>query len=290
MNSIAFDGILGLGPLLLSHTGTSVFQQMYLQAGITAFSLVLTRYVEGSRLVFGEPPSLWYEPDTLVYTPVSSMLWWELPATMWIGGEMVHGDHFILDSGTSFLTAPRHVYWHFLDKVLPPGSRNLCVADPITFVLVCPCRLTSGIRPVEIKFGGQIFPIPAQELFSPLSTAEDSCVLEVQPVGDGSPVILGDTFLRTVVAIFDAADPAGLRIGLAKRSSEAPPGGMPSRVLELRLSSSLMLLVSFACFAMEGMRLFREWQEHNVRHSDFFSRISSEAFLQRDLTDRYVSP
>merc|ERR1712129_378010 len=57
------------------------------------------------------------------------------------------------------------------------------------------------------------------DLFTRVAGWGDTCILELQPAAEALPIILGDTFLRTVSAIFDAK---GLRVGLAQRDGHGP--------------------------------------------------------------------
>mmetsp|Transcript_56062 Transcript_56062/g.181755 ORF Transcript_56062/g.181755 Transcript_56062/m.181755 type:complete len:169 (-) Transcript_56062:126-632(-) len=66
---------------------------------------------------------------------------------------------------------------------------------------------------------GQDFPIFPEDLFTPLRDDSDQCVLEVQASSEALPVILGDTFLRTVGTVFDVGQ---LRVGLARRADVVP--------------------------------------------------------------------
>jgi len=73
---------------------------------------------------------------------------------------------------------------------------------------------------VDVHIGGAIFTMSPADFFTSLDDHDDSCVIEVQPSPDGMNPILGDSFLRTVLAVFDIER---TRIGLARRPGRAVP-------------------------------------------------------------------
>jgi len=64
---------------------------------------------------------------------------------------------------------------------------------------------------IYLHVGNREIPIYPEDIF--LET-NGICILELQPANENMPLVLGDTFLRTVAAIFDID---GLRIGMAQR-------------------------------------------------------------------------
>ena len=58
-----------------------------------------------------------------------------------------------------------------------------------------------------------------------LTKAVPMCILEVTPTADSLPFLLGDTFLRKVVAVFDAGNK---RVGLARRTGRGRKGNASS--------------------------------------------------------------
>jgi len=118
----------------------------------------------------------------------------------------------------------------------------------------------------DILVSGALFPIQPSELLTPTSPGSDSCVLEVQPIMDGMPFILGDTFLRTVAAIFDTSGP---RIGLARRlgaedlEPPARPFGppVPDADWHLQVWLPVAMVAVAVCLSLRRLpaRMLRGW-------------------------------
>jgi len=222
MSLVKTDGVLGLGPPALSNSGETVLQNLQEQRNISTFALLLCDNIDGSTLVLGMPPADWYIPRTLVYTPAVTGQWWAIDGALVVGGVEIEQGPFLLDSGTSFLSATRDNYYELVKQILPPNALDSCSVNPTTLRVICPCSFKDGMKSIAVRVGTQgTFDIPKDLFFAP-TTGEDRCVLEVQPIANGSPLILGDTFLKGVVAMFDSNGPDGPRIRLAKRGSKAP--------------------------------------------------------------------
>eukprot|EP00913_Durusdinium_trenchii_P003784 g3505.t1 len=96
---------------------------------------------------------------------------------------------------------------------------------------------------------------------SDLLTPSDDfwCVLEVQQLPEGLPVILGDTFLRSVLAIFDGGKFGTPRIGLARRTTGSlstterwnQPPTLPEFVLLFLALAMAFLTLTFRCCRSE---------------------------------------
>eukprot|EP00931_Biecheleriopsis_adriatica_P075025 TRINITY_DN48988_c0_g1_i1.p1 TRINITY_DN48988_c0_g1~~TRINITY_DN48988_c0_g1_i1.p1 ORF type:complete len:437 (-),score=57.04 TRINITY_DN48988_c0_g1_i1:166-1434(-) len=213
LSAVIADGVLGLAMPALSHTGETVLQNLQRQQGVGLFSLLLSGPDGNSYFVLGLPEPSLYQAHTLTWTPSVTGLWWAFEADLVAGGRSLAAGTFLLDSGTSYLAAPESQYMDLVKEILPRHSLKLCRQQP-TSVFVCPCSVAKEARGLYIAVAGQAFPLWGQDLFTSTGVFSQECVLEVQKVPDSMPFILGDTFLRTVAAVFDAQ---GARIGLARR-------------------------------------------------------------------------
>merc|ERR1719310_2499162 len=114
-----------------------------------------------------------------------------------------------------------------MSTLLPKEQLARCSVHQVTKLHFCPCDVPNAAKIIYILLDGAEYPIYPEYLFS----APDSsglCVLEVQPSMYSLPWILGDTFMRTIVPVFDADK---LLIGLAQRRDLTPPG--PATVTKL---------------------------------------------------------
>mmetsp|Transcript_33679 Transcript_33679/g.71575 ORF Transcript_33679/g.71575 Transcript_33679/m.71575 type:complete len:204 (+) Transcript_33679:1-612(+) len=133
-------------------------------------------------------------------------------------------------------------YFHaLLRELLPLEHLRRCRLHKDSGRVLCPCESAAAARAVYVLVGGQEFPVLPDELFTRTSlstgmTAElsallpDPCVLEVQASGDSLPFILGDTFLRTIVAVFDVGQKT---VALAQRAGR-PAVRVPKEDVEPR--------------------------------------------------------
>jgi len=244
MDSVAADGVLGLALPGLSHTGETILQRMNEQAHISVFCFYLTGTLEGSYVAFGHPNSAWYAKHTVVWTPVVGNMWWAIEGSISVGGIDLAGGTFLLDSGTSYLAAPPDVFGRLVEAVLPHGALKQCQPQSSNGILICPCEAAMNARPLEVHIEGAIFPIGASDILLPF--APGRCVLQIMATAEGMPLILGDTFLRTVFAIFDTSSPP--RVGLARRPiGDGSATGEPYFSFE-SLSSLVLRVLAFICF------------------------------------------
>lgn len=224
LDEVVSDGVLGLAMPGLSHTGATMLQNLQSQDGITIFSLLLSGPDGQSSMVLGLPDPSWYQASTLTWVPAVTGLWWAFEANLVVGGRTRASGNFLLDSGTSYLAAPGPAYRQLVADILPAEEFKRCRVQS-TGVFVCPCAVADRAQSLEVLVGGQAYPVLPSDFLTPLDIWGRSCVLEVQQLQDGMPFILGDTFLRTVAAVFDSS---GQRIGLARRrgaSDREPPAG-----------------------------------------------------------------
>lgn len=219
-----FDGVLGLAFPRLSRTGTTVLSQLLAQAHIGAFSFFLRDAdSEDSMFVLGMPTEAMLENSTPVYSPVVLQEWWTFEGDLTIGDKtLLSTSFFALDTGTSYLSVPQTCFGAVLQALLPKEEIKLCEQYGPTNLVVCPCRSRFRAKVLYITMSGQDFPIFPEDLFTPLEPFDGEaadCVLELQSADEALPIILGDTFLRTVGAIFDASR---LQVGLSKRPGHRP--------------------------------------------------------------------
>jgi len=212
MGSVAADGVLGLALPGLSHTGETVLDRLRERAHISTFCLFLTGTQEGSYLAFGRPSEAWFAEHPVVWAPVRGGLWWAIEGTMVVGGVGIVAGMLLVDSGTSYLAAPPAVFQALVNAMLPAEALARCEPQGPARVLVCPCDVAEVARSLDVWIGSSSFPLRPVDLLIPF--APGSCALQFMPTREGMPLILGDTFLRTVFAIFDTE---GSRVGLARR-------------------------------------------------------------------------
>jgi len=178
-------------------------------------------------LALGHPSASWYADHAVEWAPAVTGLWWALEGGLRVDGEDLLSGVFLLDSGTSYLALPVGIYQAFIRAVVGDDIRR-CQLDPFVGAQRCPCDVARGKRSIAVRVGVREFPLRPEDLLLPAGGAD--CVLQVMPVMTGVHAILGDTFLRTVHAVFDAGAPGGPRIGLAAR----PPTPRSPDVVEPR--------------------------------------------------------
>lgn len=250
MAAVESDGVLGVAFSALSHTGETVLEHLRREEGISVFSLVLTSTQEGSLLVLGLPERSWYSADQdLTWTPASTGLWWAFEAALTVEGMAIASGTFLLDSGTSYLAAPPIMFKHLLAAIFPDGVLERCNTEGGSGIYTCPCDVANSSRTIDLNIAGTVFPVGPEQYLGQ-SEQPDLCVLEIMPTRPGMPFILGDTFLRTVVAVFDSGSSPSLgqaRIGLAPQRDglaaeliPEPAWLLPCRLLQLIASSVLI--------------------------------------------------
>lgn len=239
-----FDGVLGLAFPALSNTRTAtVLEQLGAQAGVSVFSFHITGEGDVSTFGLGMPRESWYMPGTLVYSPVPVEGWWTFEGALAVGSAiLLDNSLFALDTGTSYLTLPLSVLHTFLEALL--GSEQLQQCTFEHNVVRCPCSLKDTANITYVAFVGRMFPIFPEDLFTE-SFDISACIVEVQVSNNNLPLILGDTFLRTVLPVFDAGVP---RVGLGLRADHVPQ--LPSTRERLRRDSALPRTGPFAASAL----------------------------------------
>lgn len=226
LDNVNADGVLGLGLPLLSHTGVTLLQNLQAQ-GITTLCVRLTGTESGSFIALGPPQEEWYEPGSLVYAPLAAGGWWGFPGVMVLPpgpstNQLLLKGTMILDSGTSFITVPQSYYQPLLRSLLGDHI-NSCEQNPMG-IRICPCSVAASANRLIVYAGTVLdygtFTVEPADIFAPagIPGQPGMCMLEVQPTPDMLPIILGDTFLRTVLAVLDVG---GERVGLARQRTRA---------------------------------------------------------------------
>mmetsp|Transcript_530 Transcript_530/g.1067 ORF Transcript_530/g.1067 Transcript_530/m.1067 type:complete len:487 (-) Transcript_530:111-1571(-) len=255
-NMVAFDGLLGLAyPALAAASGATFLQHLSSNGKYDklAFGLSLQdeTNVEGSFLSFGSLDDLLKDAWRIegadapgVVLPVFDEAW---EAKFWmVRGKATPGSAVFpiqisaaLDSGTSLIAVPGHIFWWVLQHILPGELLSTC--GPAFGQLICPCIIP--MSPLTLSFQGS----DKQELRIKLMPADllqfvgavpmpdgphRMCRVAVQPGPPGMNFwILGDVFLRRTYAVHDVQ---GHRVVLFPRSGDdyslvvqvSPPGSL----------------------------------------------------------------
>ncbi|CAK0875371.1 unnamed protein product [Prorocentrum cordatum] len=232
MDNRYFDGVLGLAFPRLSHTGTTPLAQLGAQAGVHAFTVLIESEGQDSRIIFGEPGHQIREG--LVYAPVVQQEWWTLEGSIAIGStSLCDRSYLALDTGTSYILLPSTYFRALMRQLLPPEQLDECRQSGLG-QWGCPCDFRHSAQVVYILVGESRFPLFPEDLFREVTGVLGAdgaawCDLEVQPGSGALPLILGDTFLRTVVAHFDAGNAS---VGLKSRADHRPPSQHARALLE----------------------------------------------------------
>eukprot|EP00929_Paragymnodinium_shiwhaense_P068873 TRINITY_DN34726_c0_g1_i1.p1 TRINITY_DN34726_c0_g1~~TRINITY_DN34726_c0_g1_i1.p1 ORF type:complete len:559 (+),score=91.49 TRINITY_DN34726_c0_g1_i1:64-1740(+) len=219
MDVLASDGVMGLALPALSNTGETVLQGLLKQTNTSVFCFLLTGSEFGSSLIFGPPAPDWFHAESYAEVAVDGELWWRFKASLLVDGDEWEPQSFMLDTGASFLGLPVRLFDRFVRTLIPLTSFRRCTRMGTYFM--CPCDIAQHVHPVGLHAGNQTFWLQPNDILIPIAGSPTMCLLEVQQVSDAFPVILGDTFLRTVVAVFDAGNH---KVGLARRTAGAAAG------------------------------------------------------------------
>lgn len=216
LSNKVFDGVLGLAFPGLSHSGTTLLQNLESRASISVFSFYLTGDSGGSAFILGWPDEGAYDKKTLRWAPIRGNKWWAFKATFAASQNLVVKDAlFAVDTGTSYLPIPSVLFSRFMKSYLPPEHMKRCKKLQPNGGYACPCDSVNAAKVIFIVLGGVEYPIFPKDIFSQ-PQPNGFCILQVQ-VSQNEYFILGDTFLRTIVPIFDAGK---RRIGLARRTDQ----------------------------------------------------------------------
>lgn len=195
------DGIMGLAYTALSATGTTSFPfTLYKQGLATSMQMRLSNTKGLSKLIFGKgyyqanikgSPS-WYTVNPSQNQAIRSY-WQVRKSSMNVNGKRVTsgGVPFIVDSGTTYIVAPKTLAARFWAKV--PGAK---VYDDNHWTFPCASPPT-----VSLSFGltSKKLAVTADN-FNLGYTAEDKtrCIGAViaQDLGLGASWVIGDSFLK----------------------------------------------------------------------------------------------
>ncbi|CAD7963014.1 unnamed protein product [Amoebophrya sp. A25] len=243
LSNAQFQGVIGLafqGLSVNKERGQTLLAKMT-RNGVPGFCVHLSGIGDGdSELAFGvEIPDHWgYDHKSLAFAPVAynANLWWAFPGSLTVGGATFESN-LVLDTGTSFIAMPRSLFVVFLMGLLGEDAFSTCALTLPQSLWLCPCDVAATANPVSVKLGGTEYPLEPKDFFQPIQRSEsmsdaddeEMCLLEVMPTNEHLPFLLGDTFLRRVVAVFDADKK---QIGLARRLDVK--GGPP--VVEMQIT------------------------------------------------------
>ncbi|KAK4238830.1 aspartic peptidase domain-containing protein [Achaetomium macrosporum] len=167
-------------------------------------------YIDGTRFLSDSG-------EHVHYTPLAngSTFWQFEFVSVHIGGTNdVHNDSFsaIADTGTSLMLLHSEVAKLYYDAV-PGAQYNYTTSGGIW---TYPCHTLPALPDFELGFAnGFVVTVPGRYMnYSVFPYAEDTCVGGLQVIPDDDPQILGDVFLKSVYAVFDAGE---AQIGFAKK-------------------------------------------------------------------------
>ena len=111
------------------------------------------------------------------------------------GSDSVANRRWAVDSGTSLIYAPTAVAQAY------NALWQTKTFHPKEGIWSVPCGSTPPAFSVTI--GGTVFQINPKDLIQPGNSDGSSCISAIIDVGGNPPLLLGDTFLKNVVAVFD---------------------------------------------------------------------------------------
>jgi len=205
-NQTAFDGILGMGYSTISSEGVqTVFNDMVSQLGISPqFSFNMNFFANGGsggELTLGGYDSSKFTGD-LKYSPVTTQTYWNLGLqSVTVNGQDtgVQAQDAAIDTGTTLIVAPD------ADALAINQALNAQAVEGDGGIFAISCD-TSSLPAVTITFPGGSFDVPPSSYV--MSNGDGTCISGIS--GDGgmglTQWIVGDVFLRTYYAVFDAGN------------------------------------------------------------------------------------
>lgn len=230
LNQMHFDGVFGLAFPSLSHmrAGESPVEQLEDQLGMRSFAFILgEEEADGaSRLILGPPSEPWLLGDNVTHLSVPYTQWWTYIGAMIVGSTVLLQDSvFALDTGTSYLTMPATVAAALIEAMMPnKGARCTLIQQSSSKMWTCPCEDSQSAQVVYVYVNKVKFPIFPEDMIEKFTECHGpwcNCYVQIQaPIGaETMPIIIGDTFLRTVGSVYDVQH---TRIGLAANPSYGP--------------------------------------------------------------------
>jgi hypothetical protein len=200
------SGLMGLGMSGLTSdfvNGTRVaynpiFTTMY-KAGLSSssFSMAIERG-SGGYIAFGGLPPVKYDNSSWATTPIKKSSIYQgdsnqygfysmtPEAIVYKGSAAKQTDDWIVDSGTTLMYAPIDTA-NAIDNLFKPASPDGQTVD-------CNAKAPD----LAVKIGGKTFKINPADL---IVNNGGTCISGI--IGSSAPYILGDTFMKNVVVVFD---------------------------------------------------------------------------------------
>lgn len=185
-----WDGICGLGWKGMSSAVEPLYRNLQRNHGYATFALVPSSPGQ-TYLVVGEVPHqfvhtvAWAEAEPVGHDRERSF--WVASGSVGANSEAPLHTRFLIDTGTSFLLAPRKHYTRFLRSLFPRHLfDHLCGADPAADnLVVCDCAIMEGEvahHELVVYLGGRKFGLPIPKLFKRVPTTDggELCLLHVQ--------------------------------------------------------------------------------------------------------------
>jgi len=239
-----FDSLMGVAFSTIAQTDSNTWPENLVQAGALAsnlFSVSLGRAsttvpVSGSEqivtsdssgsFVFGAIDSS-EATSSFVYKPVSVIAYWQaLFDGVAVNGNLLEGTSFqgAVDTGTTLVYVPVAVGQALASALGAQSSNPSSSSRASGSYYALPCTQIASLQ-ISLSFGNTLFQFSGQDLNGGrISSSSSYCVLTIVGTSITDPLrnplaIVGDTWLKNVVAVFEYADQP--RIGIAS-SQNAP--------------------------------------------------------------------
>jgi len=186
----AWDGICGLGWKGMTSSVEPLYRNLQKHHGYATFALVPSTPGQ-TFLVVGEVPEelhrnlAWAEAETLDRDGKRSF--WAASGGVAVNGDSPVPARFIVDTGTSFVLAPRRYYTKMLRSLIPRQIfDHNCGVDPAgDNLVVCDCNALStevARSKLTIYLGGHHFQLPLSKLLKHVPTTDggELCLLHLQ--------------------------------------------------------------------------------------------------------------
>jgi hypothetical protein len=176
------------------------------------FSLAIQRST-GGYIAFGGMPPVEFDKSSFASSPIQivNLYGSGAPPTkefsfyaikpdglVYKGSRPSHDAAYIVDSGTTLMILPTHEIEAIAQLYEPKAKLSESQGG---YFVDCKAKAPS----FGVKIGGKTFTVDAQDLImqNTVAAQSNSCLLGMQDGGSSGPYVLGDTFLQSVVAVFD---------------------------------------------------------------------------------------